>query len=283
MSVAPDVSEWLDEESLSYISGLSRDGYKFEDIAAVMGVHYTTLKRWRKEYPEIEGALKRGRQRTDYMVENALLKSALGYRTTETKTILEMDDESGKLVKVKVERVEKDVAPNTTSCQVWLYNRLPDKWKKNRDAFIELDDEESSIKINVIRTSKEDLEKDKDEDIINNELEVEANPEYEKPKRKRKSKAKPTEYDEEGKPIRKKPKRNRHVGSLNNAEQSREKKTTLESLQKTDTLNKSKVKPKTSTRSSTSKGKTRTSRATSSTKDSKSGIKIKAGGSKNAD
>ena len=39
-----------------------------------------TLK---KQYPDIDKALKAGREIIDYKVENALLKSALGYKTKE--------------------------------------------------------------------------------------------------------------------------------------------------------------------------------------------------------
>lgn len=214
------VDYWLDEDSLGYLSALARDGYTFDDIAKTIGIGKTTLWEWRKDYPEINDALVKGRARTDYRVENALLKSALGYRTKESKTILELDRKTGKLETIRVERIEKDIAPNSTSCQVWLYNRLPDKWKKNRDPYLELDDEESSIKINVIRTDKrEDSEKSPDEDIINSELTIENSMDkdewkqiHNKKKTKPKKQSDDTEDNKEEISARKK--KNKNINSL---------------------------------------------------------------------
>ena len=47
-----------------------------------MGCSLSTLKEWKKKYPAISDALKKGKEVVDFEVENALLKSALEGNTT---------------------------------------------------------------------------------------------------------------------------------------------------------------------------------------------------------
>ena len=74
-------TDWFEEENLMLLECWTRDGYTFEDIANKIGITTVALRTWRKQYPEIDKALKAGREIVDYKVENALLKSALGYKT----------------------------------------------------------------------------------------------------------------------------------------------------------------------------------------------------------
>lgn len=75
--------EWLTPEGLLKIEGWARDGLTDEQIAQNIGVTATTLYEWKKRFPEISEALKRGKEVIDRQVENALLKRALGYAYTE--------------------------------------------------------------------------------------------------------------------------------------------------------------------------------------------------------
>ena len=147
-------TNWLEEDNLMLLECWSRDGYTFRDIANRIGISDSTLKVWRKNYPEIDEALKKGREVIDYKVENALLKSALGYKTKETKITTIM--RYGKVVETQSETVEKVMAPNVSACQCWLYNRLPKKWKNmnSRVNFLEEMNEDTSIQVTVTRASK---------------------------------------------------------------------------------------------------------------------------------
>lgn len=162
--------EWLEEDKLMLLECWSRDGYTFQDIATKIGITTRTLGLWRKKHPEIDEALRKGREVIDYKVENALLKAALGYKTKETRVVIETDRKRGDVVSTIRETVEKDVAPNVTACQVWLYNRMPDKWKRNRDKLVELTDEDSNIQVTVTRAAKDD-----DEDKVNEQIVVKPN------------------------------------------------------------------------------------------------------------
>ena len=145
-------TEWLEEDNLMLLECWARDGYTFQDIANRIGISISTLRMWRREYPEIDSALKKGREIIDYKVENALLKSALGYQTKEVKITTTI--RYGKTVETIKEVTDKEQAPNVSAIQCWLYNRLPNKWKKNRDQLIELDEEDTKIQVTVTRASQ---------------------------------------------------------------------------------------------------------------------------------
>lgn len=144
-------TEWLEEDNLMLLECWARDGYTFQDIANRIGIAVSTLRMWRMQYPDIDNALKKGREIIDYKVENALLKSALGYHTKEVKVTTTI--RYGKTVEKIKEVTDKEQAPNVSAIQCWLYNRLPNKWKKNRDQLIELDDEDTKIQVTVTRAS----------------------------------------------------------------------------------------------------------------------------------
>ena len=118
--------KWLEPESLILLEGWARDGLTDEQIAKKMGVNIATLYDWKKKYPEISESLKKGKEVVDTIVENALLKRALGYRYDEV-TI-----EDG----IETKRVTKEVQPDTTAQIFWLKNRRPDKWRDKQNVEI---------------------------------------------------------------------------------------------------------------------------------------------------
>jgi len=132
--------EWLEPDNLIRLEGWARNGLTDEQIAHNIGITTTTLYDWKKKYPQFAEAVKRGKEVVDIMVENALLKSALGYSYDEVvkERIFDYETETSKVVEVK--RTTKEVAPNPTSLIFWLKNRQPEKWrdKKNIDAAVEV-------------------------------------------------------------------------------------------------------------------------------------------------
>lgn len=173
-------TDWLEEDNLMLIECWARDGYTFQDIANRIGISVSALRKWRDQYPEFNEALKKGREIIDYKVENALLKSALGYKTKEVKVTTTI--RYGKTVETVKEVTDKEQAPNVSAIQCWLYNRLPNKWKKNRDQLIDLNDEDTKIQVTVTRAStsqstksdtKSDKESDKEwQDEMNQSIEI---------------------------------------------------------------------------------------------------------------
>lgn len=179
-------AEWLEEDNLMLLECWARDGYTFQDIANRIGIAVSTLRMWRMQYEDIDNALKKGREIIDYKVENALLKSALGYHTKEVKVTTTI--RYGKTVETIKEVTDKEQAPNVSAIQCWLYNRLPNKWKKNRDQLIELDEEDTKIQVTVTRASQQskpnvqqDESDDKEwQDEVNQSIEIRSTTEEER-------------------------------------------------------------------------------------------------------
>ena len=187
-------TDWLEEDNLMLLECWARDGYTFEDIANRIGITMNTLRWWRKQYPDIDEALKKGREIIDYKVENALLKSALGYKTKEVKVTTVM--RGGVVVETIRESTSKEQAPNVSAIQCWLYNRLPKKWKNmnSRSNILDDMDEDTSIHVTVTRASKQNAQSQSNSsaDEIDTEWQDEVNPSIEirKPTEEEKAEAK---------------------------------------------------------------------------------------------
>lgn len=111
--------EWLTEEGLIKIEGWARDGLTDEQMAHNIGISTSTLYDWKKKYPELSESLKRGKEVVDRQVENALLKTALGFEYEE-----ETVTNTGAVVTTK-----KYSKPNTTAQIFWLKNRKSNEWR----------------------------------------------------------------------------------------------------------------------------------------------------------
>lgn len=124
--------EWLTDEGLLKIEGWARDGLTDEQIAHNMGIVPSTFYEWKKKYSELSEVLKKGKEVVDRLVENALLKRALGYEYDEVTK--ELTDDGMKITKT----VRKQVNPDTTAQIFWLKNRKPDDWRDKRETKINI-------------------------------------------------------------------------------------------------------------------------------------------------
>lgn len=115
--------EWLTPDGITRLEAWARDGLTDEQLAAKIGITATTLYDWKNKYPVISEALKRGKEVVDVEVENALLKRAMGYDYTETRT--ETADDGT----VKTIVMQKTMPPDTTAQIFWLKNRRPAVWR----------------------------------------------------------------------------------------------------------------------------------------------------------
>ncbi|NGP45982.1 helix-turn-helix domain-containing protein [Bacillaceae bacterium SIJ1] len=142
-----------------------RDGMIEEEIAKRLGVAVSTFNVYKNDYPELQEALKTGKQEADYAVEDALFKRALGYEyEEETYVAVEMNREEYDL-KVDIElekwneknpnatqaerdsfimsipktkqvlekKVKKQISPDVTAQIFWLKNRKPADWRDKQD------------------------------------------------------------------------------------------------------------------------------------------------------
>ena len=115
--------EWLTPDGITRLEAWARDGLTDEQLVAKIGITATTLYDWKNKYPVISEALKRGKEVVDVEVENALLKRAMGYEYTETRT--ETADDGT----VKTIVMQKTMPPDTTAQIFWLKNRRPAVWR----------------------------------------------------------------------------------------------------------------------------------------------------------
>lgn len=183
------IDHWCEEENLILLEGWARDGHTLTDIANRIGIHLSTLSRWQTEREEIAEALKNGREIVDYKVENALLKSALGYKTKETQIRVLM--RGGVIVEKEKITTTKEQAPNVSAIQCWLYNRRKDKWKNmnSRANILEDIEEDTNIQITVTRAKQNELE-DNSDDKINDTINLRKSTEEEKKAKKKAKKDK---------------------------------------------------------------------------------------------
>lgn len=114
---------WITEEGLLLIEGWARDGLTDEQIAENIGIKRQTIYDWKKRFPDISDALKKGKEVIDRQVENALLKAALGYEY----------EEDGMTKDGHVRSLKRIAHPNTTALIFWLKNRKPKQWRDKQD------------------------------------------------------------------------------------------------------------------------------------------------------
>ncbi len=100
------MEEWEEKDSLFLLESWARDGLTEAQIAGNMGISARTLLNWKKKSVPIFLSLKRGKEVSDYEVENALYKSAL--------------------------------EGNVTAMIFWLKNRRPDKWRDKQESKVDL-------------------------------------------------------------------------------------------------------------------------------------------------
>lgn len=119
-------SEWLEEDKLLLLQSWARSGLTDEQISHNIGIHIATLCEWKKRFPEINQALKKGKEVVDILVENALLKRALGH-TIEEKHVKEITRDG--ITTKTVEKYTREVPGDVTAQIYWLKNRKPEEWR----------------------------------------------------------------------------------------------------------------------------------------------------------
>lgn len=131
--------EWLTPDGLKRVESWARDGLTDKQIAANIGISETSLKTWKKRFPAISDALKKGKGPVDFEVENALYKSALGFTITVKRPVKlkKRGNLKGKgaIEEEHVEMVDEEVyiPPNVTAQIFWLKNRKPEQWRDKRE------------------------------------------------------------------------------------------------------------------------------------------------------
>lgn len=147
---------WMSEDGVILITSWRRDGMLVKDVAAKIGISESTLHAWCKENPQLKDILAMSKELANYKVENALLKRALGFTSTEIKVTLGKKIVGGEMFQVLEEKTTKQVAPDVTACLAWLNNKNFDVWKRNRDKCVEPTEEDRKVNITIVRGNGSD-------------------------------------------------------------------------------------------------------------------------------
>jgi len=107
---------------LLLVEAWCRNGLTDLDMCKNLGISEDSFYKYKKEHDEFSEVLKRGKEVIDTMVENALLKAAMGYEYEETRQTPE-----------GIERSTKVAHPNTTAMIFWLKNRNQRDWRDKQD------------------------------------------------------------------------------------------------------------------------------------------------------
>ena len=109
------ITDWGTVEKLQLLEEWSTQGLYIKDIAAKMGISVSTVYDWMNKNPKIAAAIKKGRDKSIDMVENALFKSA--------------------------------ISGNVTAMIFYLKNRAPERYKDRVDNNINTDNMDIKLKI----------------------------------------------------------------------------------------------------------------------------------------
>ena len=105
-------------------------GLTTKNASRQLGISASTYNIWKKKYPEFNLAIEKGRDNRIEeklpIIEDALFKSAIGYKTKEkiTKSVVDTDKDGNEtIIKEKIEVREKIVAPNVLA-QIFALKNL---------------------------------------------------------------------------------------------------------------------------------------------------------------
>lgn len=124
--------EWISPDGLLQLEGWARDGLTDDQIAAKIGITRSTFYAWAAKFAVFSDAIKKGKAPVDIEVENALLKRALGYEYEETTKEIRVMPGGKQYTTIRT--VTKRVIPDVTAQIIWLNNRKPESWRRDRQA-----------------------------------------------------------------------------------------------------------------------------------------------------
>jgi hypothetical protein len=108
--------------------------YTERDIAKMLGITQQSFENYKKAYPELQEALRKGKEELILDLRNTLKRKAKGYTYTETKTVTR--EENGKKTTV-IEKYEKYAQPDTGAIHLLLKNLDP-TWRNDDAQTMEL-------------------------------------------------------------------------------------------------------------------------------------------------
>jgi len=139
-------TKWLTNvfPRLSEIRDWCMQGKTNENMCELLGISPDSWYTYMKEHDELNVIVSAGKAVIDNQVENAVLKSALGFEYEEIKTIIE-EDRNGKK-RTRIEKVRRYMPPNASAQAFWLKNRKKDEWGDRKEIIFDTTALESTRK-----------------------------------------------------------------------------------------------------------------------------------------
>lgn len=110
--------QWCTEEGRTLLRGWKRAGLTNEQIADKIGIATGTLYEWQNRFPEIEDALKKGKQLCDFEAEEALLGMFEGHYVENTVTEI-IESPTGEQKK-HIKKTKQWIAPQAGAIMFYL-------------------------------------------------------------------------------------------------------------------------------------------------------------------
>lgn len=111
----PQIHEWAQEKTE-------------EQIAKILGICKQTWCKYKAEKPELLDALKKSKTELVKALYSTLIRKAEGFTYTESKTIEELDPNTGQLVVVRKETYTKAALPDVAALNLLLKNYDRENW-----------------------------------------------------------------------------------------------------------------------------------------------------------
>lgn len=137
-------SKWPQVQSrLAEVEIWLRDGLTEAQVCKNLGISHETFNQYKRRYPELVEAIKRGKARLVTQLENALARRALGYEYDEIKTYIKVDAEGNEVR--YTEKTRRHLPPDVGALAFLLKNKAPDRYTDNRAA-LELKKQELQLR-----------------------------------------------------------------------------------------------------------------------------------------
>lgn len=132
-AIGKNNTKWLTNvfPRLSEIRDWCMKGKINEEMCVLLSISPDSWYTYMKEHNELNDTVTAGKFIIDNRVENAVLKTALGFEYEEIKTIIE-EDRNGKK-RTRIEKTKKYMPLNPTAQAFWLKNRKKDEWGDRKE------------------------------------------------------------------------------------------------------------------------------------------------------
>ena len=150
-------TKWLTNvfPRLSEIKDWCMQGKTNEDMCELLSISPDSWYTYMKEHNELNDIVTAGKSVIDNRVENAVLKTALGYEYEEIKTIIE-EDRNGKK-RTRIEKTKRYMPPNPTAQSFWLKNRKKDEWGDRKEIIFDTKGQEEERKLQFLKMINEEI------------------------------------------------------------------------------------------------------------------------------